>query len=82
MERDRFARKVGRFVNEQILDKDIIDTLWVATALGVYYTFKGYVDSKKVRMRNNVHRVIENKNVAPVNSNIVKEVGHIVEASF
>ncbi len=81
MERDRFIRKAKKFVDEQILDKDIIDTLWIATVLGLFYFFKGSVEARRVRMINNMHRVRENHRISPLNPKAVKEVGYIVDAS-
>lgn len=88
MERARFGyrdagitRKLGRFI-EHILEADIIDTLWVATILGTAFLIKDYFETRRVRVKNNLARARENRNIAPLNPNIVREIKHIASSKF
>lgn len=75
-----FTRKLGRFVEERVLEVDIIDTVLVATVLGTAYILKDYFERRRVRLQNNLARAVENRNIAPLNPNLVKEIGHIVSS--
>lgn len=76
------SKKVGRFVEDHILDADILDGFIVGTALGTGYLLKDYFARNRVRVQNNLTRRLENGNIAPLDPEIAKEIGHIAGSKF
>lgn len=89
MERERtgkdknFVAKAKKFVEDKILDSDILANFLAGSIVGSISMILYYVEANKTRFRNNVVRLSESRReIAPLNPKIVKDMKDIASSIF
>ena len=84
MERDASLRRLASDVGNISLDliSDITDIPAVAFVLGAVVLAKYQIEMRQTRIKNTLIRARDNRNIAPINPVIVKEIEHISSSKF
>lgn len=78
MERDRFLRKVDRFVEDHVLEADLPEVLVLAGFFGTLFFLRNFFNPEISKAKDQAVKVKDYFTLRPLGHKVVRELGEIL----